>query len=317
MSRVSAAEQRESYYWMACATAHLDLLNLLRRHADAAALGDRYAAMAERAGSPGHRIALARARAHAELGRSELAEGYLAAARQELQGRGAGGVVAAEVDEVGARVALLRGDRPVFTQRLHAWGECVQRAKNPQLAARYNALVHAGNSTGVAVDAAGVITLDEYSLDLAALRELARAQVDDATFYARLLSVLLEQTGAAGGVLYVCSQTGLRRMAEAGGSVFPRELDDDAARFWSQRTAEADLSTGSTQSGEADASGVGPLTGSGHMATVLSLDHLRQGVRLPQGVLVLDLGPNPRPLRVGLAEFGAIMAERMAAQSAR
>ena len=48
-------------------------------------------------------IALARARAHAELGRSELAEGYLAAARQELQGRGAGGVVAAEVDEVGAR----------------------------------------------------------------------------------------------------------------------------------------------------------------------------------------------------------------------
>jgi len=122
------------------AATHLELLNAAQQWDAAAGLGRDYLSQARAGQQCEFRIALAMATACVELGRHAQAEELYAHAREQLEARDITGVLSGLAHQIGATIALARGDAGGFSERLETCGGHYRSGKHPALIARYNAL---------------------------------------------------------------------------------------------------------------------------------------------------------------------------------
>lgn len=192
------------------ASTHLELLLAARRFEDARRQGDSYLERSRAASIPTFRVEFSLAVALAELGEHDAAEKICAHVIRDLDQRRVGGLILGRAYETSARVALRRGDSRNFSERADRCAIHYAVHQNPTLATRFGKLMREAARAGL-ISSEPVSGISEQASAVAALRELA--STDDNAFYTGALDFLVKRAGAAGGFLYVCTKTGLRRVA--------------------------------------------------------------------------------------------------------
>jgi hypothetical protein len=137
------------------AATHLELLNAAGRWADAISCGRTYLQRLRAAQVPEYRVELELAQACAATADHVQAEAYLQSARGPLEQRNVTGVLRGVAYEIGARIALARGDEPLAMKRLTRCDAHFRIGKHPALTARYKALKRAVHRVARGGSAAG------------------------------------------------------------------------------------------------------------------------------------------------------------------
>jgi hypothetical protein len=267
--------------WQPSAALHLELLLAVGKSAQARELGRAYMARARAAQLPDYRIALALAQASAEQREHEAAEQYFGDALTQLEQRNASGVLVGCCYEIGARLALARGDRMLFQQRSERCARHFALGRHPGLTARYNALRR--DATDIVRRTNAPLNAREATVS-ESLLTLAAEATDDTVFYRAVLDALLSAAAAVGGVLYAQRQRELQRVAMAGALANRDDLDQLVAPTLA---LDADATVASLADDTPDTRGL----------AIYSLDHARdEEGREVEGVVVLDVGVGERTL---------------------
>jgi len=122
------------------AASHVELLNAAQRWSDAVSCGEAYLEGLQRAGAPEYRVELMLCQALSAQGDHTRAEALFEHAREQLEGRSVTGVLTGVTYEIGARLALQRGDVSLARARLVRCADRLWTGKHPALLARYHAL---------------------------------------------------------------------------------------------------------------------------------------------------------------------------------
>jgi hypothetical protein len=287
--------------WQLAAVTQLDLLVAQNRSDEAVARGEDFLARAHANQLPTHLLAAAVAHACLAAGDHDRAEQHFTDAISQLEERGAQGVLPGCSYEIGARIALARGDAASFQERADACERHFRLGKHPALTARCNAL-RRGSRQGRHADMNPATASSETLMQT--LRQLALKPIDDVTFFRSMLDRLIALAAAVGGVLYVHEEGALRRVAMAGAIAARPDLDALVARSSALDDASETAFADDVESPSdiTDPGGLGIYT--------LELDE-DDPLRI-QGVLVLELTSlmHSASLRSSLRGVGAIMAER-------
>jgi hypothetical protein len=198
--------------FVAAAATHLELLSATDRFEAARHAALQYLERAREGGAPSFRIELALALACAELGDHAAADSYYAGAMRALESRQVHGLLLGRALEMGARVALRRGDSKQFAERAEQAAHAYALKQNPSLAPRFAKLMRDAARAGLVVAEAAPNLVTTLAASAAALKELA-STTDDHGFYAGALEFLVKRSGASGAFLYLPSKGGLRRVA--------------------------------------------------------------------------------------------------------
>jgi len=198
--------------FVAAAATHLELLIATERLEAARHAALQYLQRAREGGAPSFRIELALAQTCAELGDHAAADSYYTSAMRGLESRQVHGLLLGRALEVGARVALRRGDAKMFTERAELAAHEYALKQTPSLAPRFAKLMRDAARAGLVVAEAAPSLVTTVAMSAAALKELA-STTDDSGFYAAALEFLLKRSGASGAFLYLPSKDGLRRVA--------------------------------------------------------------------------------------------------------
>ena len=229
--------------------------------------------------------------------------------------------------EIGARIALVRGDRDAFDARVRLCAERYTAGNAPSLVAKYDTLwtwaktqdpslagVTPDGSEGGATDAATALERPGSGREASTLLESTGPHHE-------MLSMLVERVGAKGGFLYTVSGAGLERTGRTPGFDAPDDLDDVVALFYAEHVAEdaAELDATAIQAeqlGLVDGSGLELETPSGDRLTPWLLECRRDGARQVRGVVVLAVeDASASVVPEAIAAAAAALASRAIATS--
>jgi tetratricopeptide (TPR) repeat protein len=228
--------------WPQLAALQLDLLNRAHRPSDVIRRGPGCLEHAAKHDFPTALLELALAEAHAEEGEHDDAERHFNVARVALASRGARGLPLGHCYEVGARIALKRGARDTFSERMKACAMLYRCGHNPALSARYDALVRDASRQDGAFD--GPSRLITASGDgERSWSDRTATIVDGGARYLEVLRRVSQEMGALGGVLYANTNMGLVRRHTTIGLAVPESLDEEIGRYFANEMA-AELVTG-------------------------------------------------------------------------
>jgi hypothetical protein len=288
----------------ACAAAHLDLLNLVRRFADALRIGNGYLEQA--------RIELALARTQAELGQFDAAEASFTSVCAALQSRNIDGILLGRAFETGARIALLRADAQRFGERSELCANYYAIAQNSSLALRYASLLREGARAGLTSGNHWEAAREGEEAVKAALRDLADVTSDTA-FHARALDLLMRSSGAAAGFLYARTEDGLRQVARTHTGQWTSAIDlDHEAQQYFERESAADDATQAVDQSEIEESRPAITSVMGNELWSCPLARTQEGERVLEGVVLLFVphSRTVRPAPVLLEELAQLMTIR-------
>lgn len=127
--------------WAGLAELHVHLLTEAQRPGDACEVGAAYLARARDLNVPTTKLELAVALALAASGQEVAAERAWTSALAALSERGVGGILVGYAYEVGATVALCRGDPEAFAMNARRCGEYYLPGRYPALAAKHERLL--------------------------------------------------------------------------------------------------------------------------------------------------------------------------------
>jgi len=223
LSEVRVAQHPD---WPWLAALHVQLLNALGRHAEAAERGAEYfASCLEHGIEPGHRyVAQHLIGALLELGRAQDALPLAERALREVEATGAQGCMLGLQYEARARVALALGDRPGFADYAERCGREYQRGRNRALRSRFEALMERGRADGLApqlpslrpgVSRSAVPSSRDTSAppSTQTVHERLAGCIGSAERNAMLAKLVLEATGGDAVLLFALYDGGLRSIA--------------------------------------------------------------------------------------------------------
>jgi len=226
--------------WALVASAHIAALKALGRHDEAGRLGLEYLATCDREDLSGTTRHLMRevAEALAKLGRFNEAVRLADECVHEAETLGITGVILGVRYEARARVALAMSDRDRFVRLSGLCFAEYRRGKNPALLAKHERLLREAQVGGSAVGSSGD---SGEARSVTAVRELTAATRLSACRSAgeraaAALALLLEETGAAAGLLVALRDGELRVLAEAGVPKPASELSRRSSGVSSKKT---------------------------------------------------------------------------------
>jgi tetratricopeptide (TPR) repeat protein len=181
------------------AEAHLLLLTQLGRLNEALAMGTQYIERAQALDIPTAWLELALSLCLAALDRHADAETHWRTALSALSGRDIGGVHLGYAYEVGARIALRRDDQEAFAERRDRCAQYYLPGRYPALAAKYNRLVEAADTSPAtkAASPSSASALGPIQMQTALSQCRDRLHRGE-----QALGWLCEQTGASSGFLF-------------------------------------------------------------------------------------------------------------------
>jgi hypothetical protein len=283
--------------WQLAAASKLGMMIVAKRSKEAVGLGSDYLARARDANLPDYLLRCMLAQACLDIEDGAQAEQHFGRAVEQLEQRGAQGVLPGCAYEVGARIAGARGDADLFQTRADICGMHFRLGKHPALTARYNALRRTGMLRERMAEHGGAVqtvTVNAFGdTVLASLRQLASKALDDASFYRGLLDVVLDNAGAVGGILYVKQDGGLQRVAFAGDVATLPDLDLDIARRFALGHPEEQDDQDETASVTDTQSFTQPPVGAA--IGKYALECSEAGERSLAGALVLEFATLQRP----------------------
>jgi hypothetical protein len=210
--------------WAIAANTHTRMLLLSGQAERAAELGERYLqTCAEHALSPGHR-SLLRTTAEALAARGELARGaeLIVKLIDENESLGVRGLTAGLAYETQARVAIAARDAAAYKRAAALAAREYQRGKSPALLARSERLGKLAEQAGI--EGASIGNATEPAQELSAAEQRLRACRDERERARETLSLLLEATGARGGLLLGWRDGGVRVLSSTAAHAPSAEL---------------------------------------------------------------------------------------------
>jgi hypothetical protein len=220
--------------WAPSAALRIALLDLAGNPAGAVDAGVAYLAESRKRRVPPVGIMLSLALAFANAGNEEAAEDHVNLARVALEARGVSGIHLGRCYEVGACVASLRGDRVTFNERADACARYYRRGENPVLTARHDALFRERrlpSERAAEGDLELVTVAKEQAVVYPTVKDSSFGSAIASDAHASALAVLVERTGARGGVLYARLGTGWTRFAVTEGLRVSSNLDAIVAEY--------------------------------------------------------------------------------------
>jgi hypothetical protein len=196
--------------FVAAAVAHVESAIDAQANEAARVAALSYLERARSAAQPTARIELVLARAHAELDEHDSAETHFATAMHAFEQRQVRGLLLGRALEIGARVALRRGDARTFAERADQCAQHYAVKRSPSLTARFGKLLRDAARAGLVPTETPNVA--DRTAPSAALQKLA-VSADDSQFYAAALDFLVKSSGASSAFLYVCANEGLRAVA--------------------------------------------------------------------------------------------------------
>ncbi|HMI90113.1 MAG TPA: protein kinase, partial [Polyangiales bacterium] len=260
LSEVRVAQHPD---WPWLAALHVQLLNALDRHAEAAELGGEYfASCVEHGIEPGHRyVAQHLIAALLELGRAQEALPLCERALREVEATGAQGCMLGLQYEARARVALALGDRAGFADYAEHCGREYQRGRNGALRARFDALMDQGRSSGLLPNLSRPPLRSDFARtgSAASTRDVSATQtaherlagcIGSAERNAMLAKLVLEATGGDAVLLFALYEGGLRLIAASPEQKPTRALVAALERYVRAQLAQEDTPTVVLAAGE-------------------------------------------------------------------
>jgi hypothetical protein len=195
----------EHQIWALAASGELRVLIQQELFADAVRAGEEYLRLAVASGlvQLAQYVRIPLARAHADCGHPARAQSLIEEAIGDLERTGVTGLLLGWAHEVRAQIALLAGDVALARQALESCSQHLRAGENPLGRRRRERLVRW-------LEASSRRHTDKrLALELARARAVlgaCRAPLDRAS---AALGLLLEQTGASGGILQLTGEPGL------------------------------------------------------------------------------------------------------------
>lgn len=220
--------------WPDVAAAHVKILLALGRPRDAKQRGEAYLAEAARRGV-GYEQSYIRMPFAVALARLELGEEAVCQAQRVIDCFGALGSTGMNVGlacETRARVALELGDMQTFSHFADLTADQFRAGSSPALAARYEHLMRDADRRGGAATGEG--SHETGMAERSIIQVLETCSTEEERFSATL-HLLLEQAGAAEGVLLRPEGGQLVVKASTEPGAVPEEVLADARRFWEEQ----------------------------------------------------------------------------------
>ncbi|HEX4334519.1 MAG TPA: protein kinase [Polyangiaceae bacterium] len=230
--------------WAPSAALRIALLDLAGNPAAAVDAGVAYLAESRERRVPPVGIMLSLALAFANAGNSEAAEEHVTLARLALEARGVSGIHLGRCYEVGACIASLRGDRAAFKERADACARYYRRGENPVLTARYDALFRERRTPSVRAAQGDLEPVTGARKQAAAVHSTIKDGSSGSAIASDALAVLVERTGARGGILYARVGDEWTRFAVTAGLTVSGNLEAVVADYLMQVSEPATQTVG-------------------------------------------------------------------------
>ncbi len=228
--------------WAPLAATHITLLSLAGNHREALKRGSDYLERAKHMRVPTVFITLALAQCACESDDFTAAQQYYESALSALEQRGMGGVYLGYCYEVGARIAMYKGDGQTFHRHANQCAELYRVDINPVLTAKFDALLREAEKRDVNLAAglvkgaksAGVEASENILSER--IRQMTNSIEDPEQRFRVILDLLVEELDASGGVLYLNKTNGLERACVTEGMETPETLDDEIENYYAAET---------------------------------------------------------------------------------
>lgn len=267
--------------WPHAAHAHVLTLLELGEHAQALTVAQEYVTCASRALEhvpSALQLAHALCRAHAgDDGAAPSVEDAIS----RMEHEGITGLHLGVAHETRARVALLLEDEAAFAQHSELCRQHFRAHENAALTAKYRRIVHDGQRSLASVGAPKRATLYPESNESTRI-ELALADCRDEDQRARLaLTLLLRESGARAGLLYLVQAEGPVSVAQLGAAPDPSSLTPQLQRYLAARREHEEQTDAEPESAPQ------LLCADGHTFIPLLLSHYERDALIVTGIAVL------------------------------
>ncbi|MBN1654410.1 MAG: protein kinase [Deltaproteobacteria bacterium] len=240
----SLADMSETHPdWALSAATRVILLTLLGRYESARDLGFDYLERSKQLNVPSVHIDLALALCLSRLEQYPSAQKCFESALVELGQRGVGGVLLGYCHEVGARVAIRKGDLQAFVDHCAKCRELYKIETNSVLALKYSGLMREAETReqlGPAneLEAIQGVCGARSDVDREIIERLTVVSTSHGArdLYEEALAIAVQRTEARGGLLYLCTGEGLKRVCATGGLKIPGLVDVEITRFFTTET---------------------------------------------------------------------------------
>jgi len=204
--------------WSRSAALYVELLTFDGRYEQACELTRTYLERAIDLRVPTLSFELTLAISLSKLGSTREAQQHFESAMSMVYQRQIQGIHLARCYEVGARLAIDRGDGLAFNHYAGLWSTQYRRSSNPALIAQFDALVREADEQGLEIDDSfriGLMTSRTIKIDVELRDELlsfAESCVDVEQLFSYVVALLLERSRSTASVLYLNTVSGFERV---------------------------------------------------------------------------------------------------------